>query len=498
MLKILLWCCLGDRSDDDVDIRDFAIAVDGTVNREWCRILDLTLEELKGLTRATISLPLKKGGLGCPTLKATMATTYTASVMQTYQTMKAYAPQLAECLAHSVSKDGHDEFGFNHNYRQVVDLWQWFDGSEDRGNAKVKVNQGPEDALMNGGKTAKKLSENYYQRLHMEVQTVRKTRSGDMSKKKGFRDKAKCDIARLASSGGPTAYYWLMIPPREVRTEIRFPKFKPHLFKIALRLRLGLPMEYKYRQGKCRCKSQGNNLDDYGRHLLGCKWGGWCDSRHDNLNRTILGMARAAGNTAGENATNAIPAYYEVTVDNEGETTTTATGVYVYADGWITRTDGQQLLVDTGITSVPRMKQLQAAQAYEDIKTSKYERHKRNVLAQEGHYPDLKVIPLIWETHGAAGTQTQQLISNLQTQYREEVLPDRDQSASSVFNSAWGFSISTKLQIGNAEMIHNIVVGNRAYNSQTRRAKCSIRHDDQAAGERPHCSTCTCNAPLRM
>ena len=67
-----------------------------------------------------------------------------------------------------------------------------------------------------------------------------------------------------------------------------------------------------------------------------------------------------------------------------------------------------------------------------------------------------EVIPIVFETYGAAGPTTLEHMSLTRHQYGNVVLPCEDTSSESIFYSKWAHEMSTALQLGNAAAIHNI------------------------------------------
>ena len=92
------------------------------------------------------------------------------------------------------------------------------------------------------------------------------------------------------------------------------PQLPGHLFDIALRLRMDLPLKER-QQGnrKCRCKVRGNQMgearrDPHGTHLpAGCAWGGWRTKRHDNMATLMVEWINAAGGRAHERTIGTFP-----------------------------------------------------------------------------------------------------------------------------------------------------------------------------------------------
>ena len=78
------------------------------------------------------------------------------------------------------------------------------------------------------------------------------------------------------------------------------------------------------------------------------------------------------------------------------------------------------------------------------------------------------VIPIVFETHGAAGPLACRLFSLTRHQYGNVVLPCEDRSSEQIFYAAWVHRISTAVQRGTALMIHNIAQGNRTKSRRTK------------------------------
>ena len=88
-----------------------------------------------------------------------------------------------------------------------------------------------------------------------------------------------------------------------------------------------------------------------------------------------------------------------------------------------------------------------------------------------------EVIPVVFETHGAAGPSACRLFAITRHQFGSLVLPCEDKSGEQVFYAAWVHRVSSALQRGTAEMIFNIAEGNR---TQSRRAKdVDVEPDEQ-------------------
>ena len=103
-------------------------------------------------------------------------------------------------------------------------------------------------------------------------------------------------------------------------------------------------------------------------------------------------------------------------------------------------------------------KPLAAAKKGEKQKREKYEKFKAQCEKENPDDPRLSrgVTPIVFETYGAAGPTTLEHMSLTRHQYGNVVLPCEDRSSESIFHSKWAYGLSTALQLGNAEAIHNI------------------------------------------
>ena len=121
--------------------------------------------------------------------------------------------------------------------------------------------------------------------------------------------------------------------------------------------------------------------------------------------------------------------------------------------------------------SDPRAKEaLRAAKAGEKMKLTKYENFLQKCAEEDPDDPRLRttVIPVVFETHGAAGPMACRLFSLTRHQYGNVVLPCEDRSSEQIFYAAWVHRISTAVQRGTALMIHNIAQGNRTKSRRTK------------------------------
>ena len=129
---------------------------------------------------------------------------------------------------------------------------------------------------------------------------------------------------------------------------------------------------------------------------------------------------------------------------------------------------GSHTIFDIKVTRTDQQanKHLFAATAGEKQKKYVYERHNRRCLADGCKDPriNIRMIPLVFEAPtGAAGKAMLQLIKSVHNHHRAYVLSFDDRHETAVFQKNWTHRISTSIQLGTANMIHNIPLGNRAY-----------------------------------
>ena len=218
-------------------------------------------------------------------------------------------------------------------------------------------------------------------------------------------------------------------------------------------------------------------MDKYGYHLSSCPWGGWRTSRHDKGNAEVGWGVREAGNnttwTDASRLMNALPSHRK----EKGSRTRRHRIVDVVA----TDQNGEKSAIDFMVTRVkPRAADaLHAAKAGEKMKCHKYDTFLQRCAEENPHDDRLEteVIPVVFETHGAAGPSACRLFAITRHQFGSLVLPCEDKSGEQVFYTAWVHRVSSALQRGTAEMIYNIAEGNR---TQSRRAKdVDVEPDEQ-------------------
>ena len=262
------------------------------------------------------------------------------------------------------------------------------------------------------------------------------------------------------------AYHWLGLIPRLARMKIQPIRFPGHLFKIALQYRCGLACVSTQAEGtrcKCKCKVSGKRktIDAYGTHLSVCPWGGWRIVRHDRVNSMYGEFLKEAGNDVCwarvDKLTHALPSH-----SKDGG----RTRVQRIPDVIATDQQGHPSITDAMITlpTAKAKEPLAAAKAGEKYKRDKYSKFMLECAKENPEDPRLhrEVIPIVFETYGAAGPTALEHMSLIRHQYGNVVLPCEDKSSESIYHSTWAHQLSTALQLGNAGAIYNIPRGNRA------------------------------------
>ena len=140
-----------------------------------------------------------------------------------------------------------------------------------------------------------------------------------------------------------------------------------------------------------------------------------------------------------------------------------------------TDTRGQPTVYDVVITGVGAKDKFRGAAARNaEIKKHKhYDSHKQacREAGSTDRRLDTEMIPLAIETLGTAGGELQELGKALKRSFETTVLPIYDCSAAADFHNTWVYRLSTTVQRGTAEIIYNVVQGNRAPLSAIRIAK---------------------------
>ena len=201
-------------------------------------------------------------------------------------------------------------------------------------------------------------------------------------------------------------------------------------------------------------------MDARGTHLSVCPWGGWRIAKHDRLNSMYGKFLREVGNDAcwarAEKLIHSLPSH-----SKDGG----RTRVQRIPDIIATDQQGYTSITDTMITlpTAKAKEPLDAAKAGEKYKRDKYSNFMLKCASENPEDPRLhrEIIPILFETYGAAGPTTLEHMSLVRHQYGNVVLPCEDKSSESIFYSTWAHQLSTALQLGNAGAIYNIPRNNR-------------------------------------
>ena len=164
-------------------------------------------------------------------------------------------------------------------------------------------------------------------------------------------------------------------------------------------------------------------MDKYGHHLPACPWGGWRIGRHEDPNGEVGHGIREAGNNATwtdiERILNALPSHRK----EPGSRTRR----HRVADIISIDQNNQRSVFDIMITrSDPRAKEaLRAAKAGEKMKLTKYEDFLQRCAEEDPGDPRLQtaIIPVVFETHGAAGPMGMQALLTHEAPVRERSAP---------------------------------------------------------------------------
>ena len=114
-----------------------------------------------------------------------------------------------------------------------------------------------------------------------------------------------------------------------------------------------------------------------------------------------------------------------------------------------------------------------AARNVEIKKHKHYDSHKQacKEVGSTDKRLNTEMIPLAIETLGTAGEELQEFGKALKRSFETTVLPVDDRSAAADFHNKWVYRLSTTVQRGTADIIYNVVQGNRAPLSAIRIAK---------------------------
>ena len=373
------------------------------------------------------------------------------------------------------------------SYYKIREDFDWHDETNpERGAAPFALAKTITKALTTAQVKEHQFMENTHSRLHKETSAYLESKCEPGTGSREEQKLAKWQRARFMSAGGKTAYHWLGMLPRAARISRPPLIFESHLFRIALQYRSGLPcVDGMVAGARCRCKTRQAKtgkrsvMDKFGFHLSACPWGGWRISRHDKANHEVGCGVREAGNDAtwtdAKRLLDALPTHRK----EKGS----RTRMHRIPDIIATDQNNERAAFDLMCTRVkPNAKQpLQAATAGEKGKIQKYSTFLQKCANENPDDPRLrtKVIPVVFETHGAAGREACAMFAMVRHQFSNVALPCEDKSSESIFFSAWMHRVSTTLQRGTALMIYNIARGNTTKARRTKEDEFEPEDDDE-------------------
>ena len=448
----------------------FIRGVDGAVDTELARLLGYAdAAAIPPQVRAECGLPENKGGLNIPTLNTIAPIAYVASVIKSGALLESHSPSLHSHLMRCVL--GDDPLGIRSAVSRVMEHHDWHDGTTRRGKAPYVMPSNIMRLLTEACPRELDLKRNLDSRVHHIVTDAYEARVLWAPDKAAAAD-AQHHKARFASASGKMASAWLNIPPKAERFNTAPALFPGHLFHIALRLRMGLPMPEYCRGGVCRCRQKKAGTqrreraewDRFGRHLSGqCGHGGWRIKRHDDVARVVMRYLRAAGLRATDRCVDVYPACPSVTAGEakRGLRTTRLIPDIVATDCYGTTTVFDVMISCVSGSSKAATQPLWAAKQAESVKRRKYDDFKtkcREAGVVDASL-DLTVVPLTFENIGAAGPSAQEFFRGVRRHFSTQVLDLEDQSAEAYFQSFWTHNISVALMRGTADIIYNVPRG---------------------------------------
>jgi hypothetical protein len=191
------------------------------------------------VTRAEIALPTSMGGLGIPTLAMIMPGAYMSSLITATHNIQLHSPRLHKHLMKSIISN--DPFYARFTYDQVMEHHDWFDSSDERGEPMYFLPANVKKAMSSAIPTVKQLNANLYARIKHEVLAARQQRIHEAATEAEKEEEMR-QRARLISAGGKYACV-SVVTPKAARWGLPAINFPGHLFDIALRLRMGLPLK---------------------------------------------------------------------------------------------------------------------------------------------------------------------------------------------------------------------------------------------------------------
>ena len=114
----------------------------------------------------------------------------------------------------------------------------------------------------------------------------------------------------------------------------------------------------------------------------------------------------------------------------------------------------------TGRTAAAH-KPLHAATKGERGKQAGYDAHKARCRALGSTDPglDVPLVPLLFETYGAAGKNMQDFLRGMVRSYSTQILSLEDESATAYFRTYWSYRLSVAVACGTAAIVHHVPRG---------------------------------------
>ena len=114
----------------------------------------------------------------------------------------------------------------------------------------------------------------------------------------------------------------------------------------------------------------------------------------------------------------------------------------------------------TGRTAAAH-KPLHTAAKGERGKQAGYDAHKARCRALGSTDPglDVPLVPLLFETYGAAGKNMQDFLRGMVRSYSTQILSLEDESATAYFRTYWSYRLSVAVACGTAAIVHHVPRG---------------------------------------
>jgi hypothetical protein len=217
----------------------YVLGIDAAISGQLERLLG-DPKVTSGITRAEIALPTSMGGLGIPTLAMIMSGAYMSSLIIAAHNIQLHSPRLHKHLMKSINNN--DQFYARFTYDQVMEHHDWFDSSDERGGPVYFLPANVKKAMSSAIPTEKQLNANLYARVRHGVLAAMQKHIRE-AETEAEKEEEMRQRARLILAGDKYAFQWLHIPPKAFKWGLPAINFPGHLFDIALRLRMCLPLK---------------------------------------------------------------------------------------------------------------------------------------------------------------------------------------------------------------------------------------------------------------